>query len=338
MQREEQSGGDAGHQNAFGPQSGSEKGVFGGVVDAVPEVGMKRAEPEVRVLVPGDEAVLEAFLMPHLASSMFLLGNVRAAGLTDTGERVSGTYVAAFEGGEMVGVVAHFWNGTLMPQVPAPWTGQYLDDLWRGAVRASGRQAKGVIGPDDQACAIKAELGFPPEIVQMDQREKLYVLELAELMVPEALSSGQVTARHPTPADLEALVRWRIGYETETLDAEDTPDYRANARASQRRIIADRTAWVLEADGVPVATTGFNAVLTEVVQVGGVYTPPENRSRGYARCAVAASLLDARESGATRAILFTGEQNIAAQRAYAALGFRQVDYFRLCLLREGAVV
>jgi len=299
---------------------------------------MQRAEPEVRVLVPGDEAVLEAFLMPHLASSMFLLGNVRQAGLADTGERFTGTYVAAFEGGEMVGVVAHFWNGTLMPQVPAPWTERYLDLLWRAAVRASERQVKGVIGPDDQACAIKAALRFPAEIVQMDHREKLYVLDLTELIVPEALRSGEVTARHPTPADLETLVRWGIGYGLESIAAENTPDYRASVRASQRRIIADRTAWVLEAHGVPVAMTGFNAILTEVVQVGGVYTPPESRSRGYARCAVAASLLDAQETGATRAILFTGEQNIAAQKAYTALGFRQVGHFRLCLLREGVVV
>lgn len=297
---------------------------------------MRRAEPEVRVLTPGDEAALETFLMPHLASSMFLLGNVRAAGLTDIGERFSGTYAAAFEGGEVVGVVAHFWNGTLMPQVPAPWTGDYLDLLWRAAVRASGREVKGVIGPDDQACAIKATLGFPPEIVQMDHREKLYVLDLAELIVPEALSSGQVTARHPTPSHLETLVRWGIGYGLESIAAEDTPEYRANVRASQRRIISDGTSWVLEADGVPVAMTGFNAILTEAVQVGGVYTPPESRSRGYARCAVAASLLDARVRGTTRAILFTGERNIAAQKAYTALGFRQVGYFRLCLLHEAA--
>ncbi len=299
---------------------------------------MQRAEPAVRVLVPGDEAVLAAFSAPHLASSMFLLGNVRAAGLADDGARFSGAYVAAFEGGEMVGVVAHFWNGILMPQVPAPWTGQYLDLLWRAAVRASGRPVKGVIGPDDQACAVKAALRLPAEIVQIDQREKLYELDLTELIVPEALRSGDVTGRRAVAEDLELLVQWRVGYATETMDAEDTPAFRSEARASQVRVVAEHTAWVLEAGGVPVAMTGFNAVLTEVVQVGGVYTPPEGRSRGYARCAVAASLLDAQETGATRAILFTGEHNIAAQKAYTALGFRQVGHFRLCLLREGAAV
>lgn len=295
---------------------------------------MLEAGFEIRVLVPGDEAALEAFLRPHLASSMFLLGNVRLAGLVDTGERFTGTYVAAFDRGEMVGVVAHFWNGTLMPQVPEPWTKKLLDDLWRAAVRASGRPIGGVVGHDDQACAIKAALRFPAETVQMDCREKLYELPLSELVVPEALRTGRVSARLAELDDLEALVRWRIGFETESMDTHVTPDYRATVRASQERIIGDRTTWVLEADGTPVATTGFNADLTEVVQVGGVYTPPENRSRGYARCAVAASLLAAREKGATLAILFTGEDNIPAQKAYTALGFRQVGYFRLCLLRE----
>lgn len=61
--------------------------------------------------------------------------------------------------------------------------------------------------------------------------------------------------------------------------------------------------------------------------VGGVWTPPALRGRGYARAVVAASLLIAREQGVTRAIVFTGEDNIPAQRAYVTLGFRRVgDY------------
>jgi predicted GNAT family acetyltransferase len=54
----------------------------------------------------------------------------------------------------------------------------------------------------------------------------------------------------------------------------------------------------------------------------------------YGRAAVAASLLDARAPGATKAILFTGEDNIAAQKAYVALGFRQVGSYRLLLLKS----
>jgi hypothetical protein len=45
------------------------------------------------------------------------------------------------------------------------------------------------------------------------------------------------------------------------------------------------------------------------------------------RLAVAASLASARSRGVARAILFTGHDNVAAERAYVALGFRAIgDY------------
>jgi predicted GNAT family acetyltransferase len=85
--------------------------------------------------------------------------------------------------------------------------------------------------------------------------------------------------------------------------------------------------WLLEQDGWPVASTGFNARLPDVVQIGGVYTPPALRGRGYARAAVAGSLLAVRETGVRRAVLFTGTDNEPARRTYLALGFRVVGDF-----------
>jgi predicted GNAT family acetyltransferase len=82
--------------------------------------------------------------------------------------------------------------------------------------------------------------------------------------------------------------------------------------------------WVVELDGRPLAYSGFNAALPDVVQIGGVYTPPFARARGLARAAVAGSLLKARDGGASRAVLFTDVANVAAQRAYAALGFTAI--------------
>ena len=62
-----------------------------------------------------------------------------------------------------------------------------------------------------------------------------------------------------------------------------------------------------------------------------IYTPPKLRGRGYAKLAVAASLVVARERGASRAVLFTG--NPSAVRTYEALGFRRVGDYALVLLR-----
>ena len=74
--------------------------------------------------------------------------------------------------------------------------------------------------------------------------------------------------------------------------------------------------------------------LKEAVQVGGVWTPPELRGRGHGRSVVAASLLDARSETAEKALLFTGKDNIPAQKAYTALGFRQIGDYRILLVQS----
>ena len=70
------------------------------------------------------------------------------------------------------------------------------------------------------------------------------------------------------------------------------------------------------------------------MQVGGVYTPPEFRRRGYARAVVAASLGEAATGGAEQAVLFTPQANKAAQRAYEAIGFRSSGRYRVTLLSK----
>lgn len=284
-------------------------------------------KPMIRILGEGDEEALEAFLLPRIASSMFLLGNARTAGLTDRGEAYQGTYAAAFAAGEIVGVVAHYWNNTLILQAPA-----YVRELCREAVGVSGRPLGNLIGPGEQVDIALDALGLADAGVQLDEREKLYDLDLDELIVPHALASGQVVGRRATPGDLPLLTAWRVTYAAETLGERVTTESRARAHSSVRRLVEEGRTWVLESDGVPVACSSFNTATEEAVQVGGVWTPPGLRSRGYGRAVVAASLLDARAEGVETAILFTGLENIPAQKAYDALGFRCVGTYRMVLL------
>ena len=104
--------------------------------------------PAIRILHPGDEGALERFLLPRLETSMFLMSNLRAAGLRDTGQRYEGTYAAAFDDDAIVGVVAHFWNQNLILQPPAQ-----IHTLWRAAVAAPVRPVKGCAGDAGQVRA-----------------------------------------------------------------------------------------------------------------------------------------------------------------------------------------
>ena len=284
-------------------------------------------EPEVKILRPGDEAALETFLLPRIPSSMFLLGNMRAAGLEDEGEPYQGTYAAAFAEGEIISVVAHYWNNALVFQAPA-----HLDALWRKAVEVSERPIGGLIGPDEQVDDVKEGLDIGESSIQLDETERLYTLALDELAVPDVLASGQAEARRAELRDLALLTAWQVAYGAETLGEPDTGESREWARSTVERLIREERTWLLEVEGEPVACSSFNTATEEAVQVGGVWTPPDIRSRGYGRAVVAASLLDARAEGVTTAVLFTGQGNIPAQRAYTALGFQRVGAYRMVLL------
>jgi predicted GNAT family acetyltransferase len=283
--------------------------------------------PAIRILQPSDEAILEAFLLPQIESCMFLLSNMRLSGLVDHGQPYEGTYAAAFEGGDIVAVVAHYWNGNLVLQAPG-----HADALWRAAIAASERPIEGLIGPDDQVGRAKGALGIDASHVQMDETEKLYSLKLDELIEPGGLRSGELDGRRIEPRDLELVTQWRTAFSLEALGEKDSPQLRQRCRASIERSLREGHTWILEDQGQPVACSSFNAATTEAVQVGGVWTPPELRRRGYGRAVVGASLLDARAENVERAILFTGKTNIAAQKAYVALGFRHIGDYRIVLL------
>jgi predicted GNAT family acetyltransferase len=284
---------------------------------------------ELRLLTPGDEPALEAFLLPQVETSMFLIGNMRAGGLIDRGESLQGTYVGAFQDQALIAVVAHYWNGNLVLQAPV-----YLKQLWREAVAGSHRPVQGLIGLPDQVQAVFNELALQPSEVQLDETEKLYSLHLPALRFPHQLQTRRWTGRRATMSDLDLLSRWRADYSVETLGATQTPELVEESRVMTARSINRGAIWVLEDGDRIVSTSAFNTAIDEAVQVGGVWTPPALRSRGYGRAVVAASLLDARAAGASTAILFTGEENVPAQRAYQALGFRHVGAYRLVLLRS----
>jgi ribosomal protein S18 acetylase RimI-like enzyme len=284
----------------------------------------------IDTLGPGDEAALEAFLVLHAHSSMFLRSNLAAGGIVDRGQPHQSTYVAAREGGAIRGVVGHSWHGMLQMQAPPGVAGP----LARAAVERSGRHVAGFVGPWAQVAAARAALGDDTARLLLSSHEDLFALDLARLVVPAPLAGGRVQCRRPEADELPMLVDWRIAYDVEISNAADTAALRRATVVDIARLHARGATWVLTAGGAPVAYSAFNAQLPEIVQVGGVYTPPAQRRHGYARSVVAGSLLAARERGVREAVLFTGKDNYYAQRAYRALGFGVVGDYGVVLLSD----
>jgi predicted GNAT family acetyltransferase len=195
----------------------------------------------------------------------------------------------------------------------------------------SGRALGAVIGPWAQVVAAHEAVGLS---VPTEGRELLFALDLERLRVPAALGAGEVRCTRTRDSDLELATRWSVAYGVETLGDTPGPALETRSAGMTADLHGLGRSWLLWADGSPVAYTAFNAVLPDTVQIGGVYTPPAFRSRGHARAAVAASLLEARAAGVRRAVLFTDTANLPAQRAYVSLGFEQIGDYGLVFLRD----
>ncbi len=295
---------------------------------------MSGSELTFRLLRKGDEQALKDFLYPRLDSSMFLYGNMQQAGLEDRDQQLQGTYAAVLDGQTIAGVVAHYWNNNLILQ-----SENHLARLIELAVSGSGRPVGGLMGLDEQVIKARTILKWKPEDILRDEAQWLYSLRLSELQVPEILRSGSVLGRRARVDDVDLLGGWRSAYLAEALGLEETADMRREAYNSMQNYVNAGHTWIIETDGEPVASSSFNAVVNlsdheSVVQIGGVWTPPKYRSRGYGRAAVAASLLDAQAQVAKKAILFTADDNLPAQKAYLAIGFRRIGTYRLTILNK----
>ncbi len=285
---------------------------------------------EVRLLAQADYEVFDAFLAGHAETSMFLRSNARRAGLDYAGRTYQFRGFGAFEAGALAGVLGLFYNGNLMSQAPDP---PVLEALFDTAQKTHPDfVVQGVLGAADQAAWLLDRLGPAPEAIRLSEREPLLRLELAALRVPEALAGSGLTWRRGEARDLQRMVVWRTAYNMEMLGALP-PEMAADAHAAVGRWLDREPPFLLLADGAPVAMAAYNAALPDIVQIGGVYTPPEFRRRGYGRSAVAAALIEARDAGVTSAILFT--HSPAAERAYRALGFERIGDHHIALLDPG---
>ena len=262
---------------------------------------------------------ITAFLAARMDEAMFPLANLRAHGL------IEGAFASPDDHALRVwrigrGLVALTRAGNILP---------YLDgspDLSGLRAALNSQIIAGVIGPAASARPVIAALGLDLLPAATDRDEPGFGLPLADLRSPDHPGT---TLRPLMAADLPVATEWRQTYIGEVLGTFG-PEARAKAEADLAFYLSRDSHRLLMHEGRPVALTGFNATLPEIVQIGGVYTPAPLRGKGYARRAVALHLAEARTKGVTRAVLFAASD--AAARAYRAIGFQPTAPFTLFLL------
>jgi Predicted acetyltransferase len=259
---------------------------------------------------------------------MFLRGNLAVHGLNDGDSPRALSLALRRNGAGIAGVFGISNAGFALMQAPDATPGD-----WAAYARwMQDRPLMGLTGDSAQVAAASAALALDPQEFLRAEDEPLYRLDLTALRL-DGLAPG--TLRLPEYEHRDLLIDWYSDFEISVLG---TPPDLARETAALRAdfaITEDRVKLLIQ-DGIPVAMTAFNARLPEIVQVGGVYTPPALRNRHAARTAVALHLQEAREDGVRIAVLAAA--NPAAARAYEALGFARIGRYTLALLktpREG---
>jgi predicted GNAT family acetyltransferase len=132
--------------------------------------------------------------------------------------------------------------------------------------------------------------------------------------------TGALRVRRADADDAEALFPLQKGYELEEVVI--SPDHFSEAQCMRllRNALRDELVYIAELDGIPVAKAATNARGFGVDQIGGVYTVPEQRGKGFAGIVVEA-LLRVVFKEKKAACLFVKKRNRPALALYDRIGF-----------------
>jgi predicted GNAT family acetyltransferase len=93
------------------------------------------------------------------------------------------------------------------------------------------------------------------------------------------------------------------------------------------KVKACEIIFCLEIEGKIVAVASSNGLAIKAFQILGVATHPDFQRKGYAKAVCSHLIRYMQTKGATKAIIFTGEENVAARKCYLDLGFRITDRY-----------
>jgi predicted GNAT family acetyltransferase len=129
-----------------------------------------------------------------------------------------------------------------------------------------------------------------------------------------------VLIRSITEQDIDSVARLQHLLHQIPIDDPITEEERVKVRALS-------VSFCLEVDGKLVAVATSNGLAIHAYQILGVATDPAFQRRGYAKALCSHLILHMLKQGGEKAILFTGEDNVAARKCYLDLGFQITDRY-----------
>lgn len=150
-----------------------------------------------------------------------------------------------------------------------------------------------------------------------------YVYRLDHVTPPQGIAGR---FRLALANDAPLLAEWAVAFQEQALGMPMPFDH---AQGIVARYLDDAVPYcfaVWEVDRVPVSTAAINRVMPRGANIAFVYTPPEQRRKGYGAAVTAALSQHALNSGYQFCTLYTDAENTTTNHIYQTLGYlRQAD-------------
>lgn len=260
-----------------------------------------------------------ALLQRYQETSMFLLSNYRECGPRQGESMYSGNFKCIVNDNKVVAVFCQTKNGHILLQTDrqTDYSSLILERCLKENISIAG-------------CTGAWELAEPlwdiikgyykGLVTDFYSKELLYSKELTPT------SQKNDTVRFLTSDDFEQWQGLNIDYFSEL-------DFPLQGSLEDRNAVFEEKTqqqhwWGLFDGDTLIAIAAFNAAIDHMAQIGGVYVLPEHRRKGRAKQVMAALISDAYHvHNIKKLILFTDEDNNAAQHLYQQLGFDHIgDY------------
>jgi uncharacterized protein len=220
-----------------------------------------------------------------------------------------GRYWWASRNGAVAGVAFHS-----PPSYPIQLTPMETDTAvtMAEAIADSGVNPPGAAGEASTAACFAG---------QWTERRKSGATPIAGLRIYELEQLKEIggvdgTLRRASSADRDLMVQWFREFGAEVHEPASDVERLVSTR------LANGELWIWWA-GAPKAMAVSVKPVALITRIGGVYTPPENRRRGYAAACVHGISKLERDAG-HRCILYTDLGNPTSNSIYRKIGYRAV--------------
>lgn len=275
----------------------------------------------VEKVTPENERDALSYLKKYENTSLFLLGNYESYGPSLGSSFLSGNYKLVRSKGEVVGVFSLVKQGNLLVQ------SSISEEIFELIIESSieeGIPITGLIGKWE-VCSPLWETLKEKKIIKEEtfgQKEILYTIEPS---TQETINSHIRVLRKD---DLSQWLPMRMEY----LDEDGFPSHFSEEALTSFFLekVEKQIVWGYFLEKTLVSIADLNAKAFDLGQVGGVYTLPSHRCKGYSKAVMRHLFHDCKARHHLRKlIIFTGIDNLPARTVYESLGSQEADAFAL---------